>query len=113
MFVLNSLFALWLFHSVSCQTYLESQGVRRRFGCDIVTNGLAGDTECALASARAVFPGYQGELTFDDLNLLCGATACAELLEFSPVCVGIDLDERSRVVMCIYFSCLFRHIKYL
>ena len=106
MTVLISLFTLWLFHLVSCQ--IESQEDAIRIACDFTVDGLSGDTKCALASARGmlVSNGIPQTLSAANLNQLCGSTACAQLLEITPMCLGSTQDERIRAVnvKCIHNS---------
>lgn len=103
MIILISLFTLWLFHSVSCQIIGSQQDTINaaiNAACNILTDGLSSDTECALANARGVIAanGISQTLSATDLNQLCGPTACAQLFELTPYCIGNSIDERVRAV---------------
>ena len=83
MIVLISLLSLWLCHLVSSQLAIETQEEARRIACNLATDGLSGDTECALANARFVLVtnGFQQTISTADLNQICGPTTCADLVQ--------------------------------
>ena len=98
MTVFITLFTLWLFNSVNCQ--IESQEEAINSACRFATDGLSSDTECALAVTRTVLVtnGIPQILSATDLNQFCGPTACAQLVEITPMCPMRNQDERTRAV---------------
>lgn len=83
---------------VNCQIESQEDAIRR--ACDFAVDGLSGDTECALTVAQLVLVtnGIPQTLSATNLNQLCGSTACAQLIEITPMCAGADQDERTRAV---------------
>ena len=86
MAVFVTLFTLWLFHLVNCQIASQEEAIN--LACEFAMDGLSSDTECALAITRTVLVinGIPQTLSAADLNQLCGPTACAQLVEITPMC---------------------------
>lgn len=87
MSVLIYFLSLCLFHSVSCQIETQEQAID--IACEVIINGLSGNTECALANGRGVLVtnGIEQTLSSADLYQLCGPTACAALTDITPICI--------------------------
>ena len=95
-------FTLLLIKSTYCQ--IDSPEDARSVACSLSNSGLSGDPQCALSAARFVLAG-QGinqTLTIDDLNELCTATPCAQLIDLRLKTIPSCEDVTTVSILIVY-----------
>ena len=95
-------FTLLLIKSTYCQ--IDSPEDARSVACSLSNSGLSGDPQCALSAARFVLAG-QGinqTLTINDLNELCTATPCAQLIDLRLKTITSCEDVTTVSILIVY-----------